>query len=366
VTVVDRRRLFSSLRSLEVLFLASSEVPPTNWALTMALLWLATQDHILIECGGRAQGAYPHSFRAEGYGILAILRLVFWLRHFYITRNASLRFWLYCDSESLLKRIAPLRALTQTITRRFLSSEVDVEMQILQAVTELESDVAFEHVEGHQDTKYPGRPLPRTAQLNQRCDEIATAHLDSATRSIPSVTFLPASKVSVTVRDHTVTHHIPTQLHTFSGIAGMQAHLHKHHQCQDPAIFDLIDWPMFHAATLSNSFLKRLFVLKWINSLLPFPAQQHLFNQSPSARCPSAFGCDEDWHHFPRRCSHPQRIHAWSAFLPVVSAIMEMWQLDPSLRRILLHLVTPLTHAPPIPIANLSAEYTARCTILLL
>jgi hypothetical protein len=181
---------------------------------------------------------------------------VFRLRHFYITRNASLRFRLYCDSESLLKRIAASQALTRIIPRRFLFSKVDVEMQMLQAVTELDSDVDFEHVEGHQDTKYPGRPLPQAAKLNQRCDEIATAHLNSAIRSIPPVTFLPASKVSVTVRNHTVTHHIPTQLRTFAGIAGMRTHLHKHHQWEDPSIFDLIDWPMFYAATLGNTFLK--------------------------------------------------------------------------------------------------------------
>jgi hypothetical protein len=229
--------------------------------------------------------------------------------------------------------------------------------------------VAFEHVQGHQDTKYPGRPLPRAAQLNQRCDEIATTHLDSDTRSIPdsdtrsilSVAFLPASKVSVTVRQHTITHHIPTQLRMFAGIAGMRAHLHRQHKWDDPAIFDLIDWPMFHAATLRNTFLKQLFVLEWINDLLPFQAQQSSFNQSPSARCPSACGCDKDWHHF-TRCSHQQRIKAWRSFLPVVSQIMERRQLDSSLRRILLHLVAPLTHASPIPMVNLPAEYTVLMT----
>jgi hypothetical protein len=61
---------------------------------------------------------------------------VFRLRHFYITRNASLRFRLYCDSESLLKRTAVSQALTRIIPRRFLSSEVDVEMKILAAVAE--------------------------------------------------------------------------------------------------------------------------------------------------------------------------------------------------------------------------------------
>jgi hypothetical protein len=227
MTFVDRRRLFSALRSEEVLLLASKGGATDKLGSYGALM--ATQDHILIECGGRAQGANPRSFRVEGYGISAILRLVFRMRHFYITRNASLRFRLYYDSESLLKRIAASQALTRIIPRRFLSSEVYVEMQILAVVAALEADVAFEHVEGHQDTKYPGRPLPRAAQLNQRCDEIATTHLDSATRSIPVVTFLPASKVSVAVRKHTITHHISTQLHTFAGIAGMRAHLHKHH-----------------------------------------------------------------------------------------------------------------------------------------
>jgi hypothetical protein len=177
-------------------------------------------------------------------------------------------------------------------------------MQILSAVKDLESHVDFEHVEGHQDTKYPGQPLPRAAQLNQRCDEIATAHLDAAISPIPSVTFLPASKVSITVPYHTVTHHIPTQLRTFAGIAGMRAHLFKHHHWEDPVTFDLIDWPRFHAATLVTTFLKRIFILKWTNSLLPFQVQQHLFIQSPSALCPSACGCDEDRQHFPR-CQHP-------------------------------------------------------------
>jgi hypothetical protein len=164
VTFVDRRRLFSALRSAEVLLLAFDGGATPRLGSYGALM--ATQDHILIECGGRAQGANPRSFRAEGYGILAILRLVFRLRHFYITRNASLHFWLYCNSERLLKRIAASQALTRTIPRRFLLSEVDVEMQILAAVAALEADVAFEHVEGHQDTKYPGRPLSRAAQLS--------------------------------------------------------------------------------------------------------------------------------------------------------------------------------------------------------
>jgi hypothetical protein len=120
---------------------------------------LANRTAILVECGGRAQGENPRSFRVEGYGILAILRLVFHLRYFYVTRNANVRFRLYCDSESLLKRIEALRSLQRSMPRRFLFSEDDVEMQILTAVDAIGSPVVFEHVEGHQDTKYPDQPL---------------------------------------------------------------------------------------------------------------------------------------------------------------------------------------------------------------
>jgi hypothetical protein len=251
---------------------------------------LATHEHILVECGGSAQGSNPRSFQAEGYGILAVLRLVFHLCYYYVTRNAALRFRLYCDSESLLKRIAASRALTRTLPRRFLFSEL--------------SQVSLVSV-GHQ----------------------------------------------------TIMHHIPTQLRTFTGMPGMRAHYCHHHEWEPPAIFDLVDWPRFHGATLTTTFLTRLFVTKWVNSLLPFQQQQHLYKQSPSAQCPSACGCaSEDWRHFPH-CPHPQRIQAWDTFLLTLASLMERWQLDPSLRRIVLHLLAPLTSSPPIPLDNLKDEY---------
>jgi hypothetical protein len=170
--------------------------------------------------------------------------------------------------------------------------------------------------------------------------------------------FLPASRVSASVGTHTITHHIPTQLRTFAGLPGIQAHFAERHQWDSPAIFDLIDWPLYHAATLSTSFLKRLFVIKWINALLPFQHQQHQFKRSPTAHCPSACGCeDEDWKHFPR-CPHQQRQQSWTAFIPIISSVMERWKMDPSLWRILLHLLVLLnTTLQPIPLTDLNDKY---------
>jgi hypothetical protein len=133
--------------------------------------------------------------------------------------------------------------------------------------------MAFEHVEGHQDTKYPDGPLSWAAQLNQRCDEIATEHLESATTCLLTVPFLPASRVSVSVGSHTITHHLPTQFGTFAGLPGIQDHHCNNHEWVEPAILDLVNWPVFHSASLATTFLKRLFGIKMINLLLPLQKQ---------------------------------------------------------------------------------------------
>jgi hypothetical protein len=225
-------------------------------------------------------------------------------------------------------------------------------MQILASLQALLAPVAFEHVEGHQDTKYPDEPLSWAAQLNQRCDEIATNHLESAATPIPKVPFLPASRVSVSVGNHTIMHHLPTQFRTFAGLPGIRTHLCTHHEWSEPVIFDLVDWPVFHLATLLTTFLKRLFGIKMINLLLPLQKQQYRFRQSPLA-C----GCPEDdWTHF-LRCPHLQRKQAWTAFVPTLTSTMERWQLDPSLRRIILHMIVPLTTLSPIPLTDLADEY---------
>jgi hypothetical protein len=100
--------------------------------------------------------------------------------------------------------------------------------------------------------------------------------------------------------------HTTSQLRTFVGLPGLRAYMVQHHEWETPTIFDLVDWPVFHAATLATSFLKRLFVIKWIHSFLPFQRQQYRYKQRPSASCPSTYGCtEEDWKHL---CSAGRRV----------------------------------------------------------
>jgi hypothetical protein len=172
---------------------------------------------------------------------------------------------------------------------------------------------------------------------------------------LPLVPFLLANKVNLTVNGTTLTHHLPSQLRTLAGVPAYRQYLCRHHAWDDE-VFNTIDWPHFHACTLTLSFLKRLFVIKWINDLLPFQEQQHIYKQSPTSQCPSTCGATEDWHHF-LRCLHPARIIIWRECQSTIAKTFETWSIDPSLRRLVLHRLARVSDSAPIPLDNLPDEY---------
>jgi hypothetical protein len=73
---------------------------------------LATSDTILVECGDRAFGQDPRSFRSEAYGMLAVTRLLFHLRAFHQLNMSRMTLALVCNSLSLLDRLSASRKLT--------------------------------------------------------------------------------------------------------------------------------------------------------------------------------------------------------------------------------------------------------------
>jgi hypothetical protein len=156
---------------------------------------------------------------------------------------------LVCDSQSLLDRLTASTKLTRVVPRRFLFSEADAEMAILDTFRELKADIMLKHVEAHQDTKHPDRPPTWAAILNTRCDAIASDKLALATDVLRKVSFLPASKISLEVHGVTITHHLPSQLRRSSNSAALRAYLCKHHQWDGPE-FDTVNWDALQSAAL--------------------------------------------------------------------------------------------------------------------
>ena len=82
---------------------------------------IANNKEILIKVSGQAYGKTPRSFRAEGYGMLAILRFLLHFIQFHnITTKAKLK--IYSDNEDLIIRINQTKNNTYIQPRRNMLS----------------------------------------------------------------------------------------------------------------------------------------------------------------------------------------------------------------------------------------------------
>ena len=124
--ILDKSLTLDLLRTHQHLYFTSDVgAIPTKAAFGCVL---ASNDTILVECGGQVEGSGPQSFQAKSYRLLAILWLIFHLCQYFNTRNSSLKFTGYTDSKSLLCWLKASLKLTQPIPCQILFSEADVEM----------------------------------------------------------------------------------------------------------------------------------------------------------------------------------------------------------------------------------------------
>jgi hypothetical protein len=174
----------------------------------------------------------------------------------------------HCDNQGLITRLNHAAGPLKPFPQHFLRSNIDLEMQILHRIRLLAITVSYHHVRGHQDEYQPTTiPLTHEAVLNVECDVFATNALAAALPA-SNVTFLPASKVSVTIAGTTVTRKIPRTSRTLVGRRRQFASFSRRYGWTE-AQFDSIDWHNYRAATLKVSLKKLSFIIKWLNDLLP-------------------------------------------------------------------------------------------------
>ena len=229
-------------------------------------------------------------------------------------------------------------------------------MQIIDTIRLLNINLRYHHVKGHQDDDGPANedsPLSRQAQLNVACDHLATAALQIALPS-PLVTFLPASRVAVTIEGQSINRKIPRSVRTLIGRRRQLSSFTRRYGWTSVQ-FDQIDWPTYRSATSKLSLKKRFFVIKWLNDILPFQARMHKFGQSSLAGCPEVCGCDSEDHAHLLHCPVAHRRGLFLQLGPALEIIYDTHNIDPYLRRVLSMLVATVEgeHAD----YDLPAEY---------
>ena len=132
---------------------------------------IATDSEEIVKGKGFVRGYPMQSFRAEGYGRLAMKRyLLRYINFLQIEVHPHCRLRTYCDNESMLDAEQKRDEQGHDSPRWWLSSDCDV-IDMLSETGNRMPTHSTDHVKGHQDDDTPYEELSRTAQLNVLADE---------------------------------------------------------------------------------------------------------------------------------------------------------------------------------------------------
>jgi hypothetical protein len=146
----------------------------------------------LFTTRGAAPGSRPQSFRAEGYGRLAVVRFLIRLAQ-YSTGIALIQPFLhFLINTSVIKRVSKALSHSWTSPNLTMAPEWDLIALITSSYRELAHPADIKWVKGHQDKARLSNSLPLSAQLNCEADDQAGQfQTDHSIQSRPIGPFLP-------------------------------------------------------------------------------------------------------------------------------------------------------------------------------
>ena len=330
----------------------------------------------LVRANGPVRGHRPTSYRAEGYGILSILRFVKRML-LYCQEDPTWTWEMTSDNTSLVDTVngyeeadktqirqqqESLRQLPhdwsiwhevsphdieeaspviwsiskQSRTNTTLTPDWDVLNEIRWSMThDGIKGGSLTHIKGHQDRKKKYHALTLRAQLNVDADALATAYQEAHGQALPFVLQFPHAAISLNFPNGTCTSHIPTALRHAESYQPLAQHIRNRNQWTQQQ-FDSVNWAALqHAIKRKNQ--QRIHITKLSHDLLP--TNKTLYRHKPTEqKCPMCNHCcaQEDRDHV-MRCENDQRA-AWRAeTITVLDERCQQLSTEPGLARILVH-----------------------------
>ena len=192
------------------------------------------------EGNGPVFGYKPSSYRAEGYGILAVLRLI--IRVFQFT-NIDLphEVHLYTDSQSMIKSIASYREQLPPFPNKTLEAEWDILQCISHCMDEFPVEPHLHYVRAHQNKDKSYDSLSLEGQLNEDADRRAAQYQHEPDRQSDVVPRLEGNSAQLYIDNATVTHDYKTVIRQAATAPALQDHIMRKEDWSQET-FDTIDW----------------------------------------------------------------------------------------------------------------------------
>ena len=284
----------------------------------------------------RGQNQQMQSFRGEGYGILAGLRLLLALiEHYKITKLKSPP-TILCDNLGFILRIKKNEKQTIKSPTQALMPDNDVVTAVLLTLEKIRTrtgeQLKLEHVKGHQDDD-PNKPLDRKATLNVLCDKEAKAHLSTQSMKHRKYHVLEGTKVLVRINNNPITSNLQPALRQAALSQNLREYLESKYDWTTNTIDD-IDWEVLHSALKTYNEDDQLRIQKFSSQLLPVNAKLYRIDNQRNRTCPACETEKESCEHL-LECEHPSRDQIWDQLNSDLGKFHKKHKTDPVLKEIL-------------------------------
>ena len=244
----------------------------------------------LARCQGPCFGLDPTSYRAEGYGLLSVCRLLYHMRNHYQLNLES--HFVYCDNESIVKKAQkPPTNLDSIFPNETLAAEWDLLIEIWRSLEIFDSEMhpTFTHIKGHQDAKKPYHKLDLPAQLNVDADQLASEYIrNNPDLDYSTVHLLPHAGLQLQFPTGTLTYKLKRALRIARTEPTLEKALKEKYEWEDETFQD-VNWEAMRLA-LRRLRAHKTTLLKHINNISPVGRLVHLYDPKYPEGCPS---CEE-------------------------------------------------------------------------
>jgi exonuclease III len=314
--------------------------------------WVLSTDRgvRLVFGKGPVRGYHPTSFRAEGVGLLSLLRFLIRIAQ-YTMMHEPWSGTVVTDSKSLLDVLFGTDDTTdneqpppQLPYLEPTQADWDVLVELRHSLERLPG-ITLRHIKGHQDRKVPYPRLPLLAQLNVDADRLASQFQEEHGCSRPHVLLSPRARVQMTLANKgTITSALEHIIRHVTGLQPLWNYIKNKHEWSDHTM-ESVNWKA-HGQSLRRKVKQRTHYIKLVNGILPTNSVLHR-KDSVRCLCPSCHTAKEDWTHV-LRCSHPQRSRWRQYFLRALHDFCVRERTCPNLQELLLEVARSWLHAPVI------------------
>ena len=320
-----------------------------------------------VHCSGPVYGFKPTSYRAEGYGLLSMIRFLLCLSEYCGNTQPLHAFKMASDNSSLVDNAIAFQADNysldiplaepldyQRAAQHTLVSDWDVLNEIRLSLPLLLGQPTILWVKGHHDRDKPYAELPLLAQLNVDADAYAGQFQDQFGANRPKAPRFPHNKAQLHLSGGTITYKLQAFVRHADTAPALEAYIQQ--RCKwSQSTMESVDWAA-HGNALQRGIHDRVRLTKLVHDLLPTNHFVHQFIEGRKSTCPSCT-CDHEDRDHVLRCKHPARKRWRTQCLVNIRKITDTQDTKPYLQTILLDGLTEWLEGRTISAAVYPPQY---------